>query len=621
VVIDINAAAAGEQPGRAWFAWRSPRHAAAKPRERAHRRLATSRLVVIVALLGVGLTLIGAGAGYGLARSSDETRAAEQRATLRGGIQEFRALFGDFEEADPRLMRMLEQSAGLKDLKFEAEPADATREAQPLLNSQGRIIGFFTWAPDWPMTAAIGRLMPLFVGLALCLVAFAGWSLTQLQRAQQELADSDAYAQIDKLTGLPNHDKMLALLDSTLAERTEDQVMTLAVIELDGIDGINDHLGQSGGDELVASAATRLRAALPADAICGRIGGDEFAVILNEQTDIGEVLRRALDAASRPLWTETAVRIGAHAGYAEAPHDGTSREELTRRADLALRAAKRKNPGSVVAFKPEIDAEFEEQQFIKRELTRALSTQALELHYQPIVAANGARIVGVEALLRWKHPDRGDISPAVFVPIAEQMGLMDALGEFVLRRALAEAMRWPKLFIAVNLSPLQVRGRGIVDLVRNVLNETKITPSRVVFEITEGVLINNPEEMKRRLKDLRALGVRIALDDFGSGYSSLSYLQQFPFDKLKIDRGFVTPLGRSANAGVIIQAIIALGRALGMSVLVEGVETEEQRVLLRLAGCDEMQGFLFARAVPAAAIGRLLSKSKAAPAADTPAVA
>jgi EAL domain-containing protein (putative c-di-GMP-specific phosphodiesterase class I) len=219
-------------------------------------------------------------------------------------------------------------------------------------------------------------------------------------------------------------------------------------------------------------------------------------------------------------------------------------------------------------------------------------------------------MVGVEALLRWTHPGRGTITPAAFIPVAEQMGLMDTIGAFVLRRALHEAKRWPEdLYVAVNLSPLQVRDETIVEMVRAALAESGVTPSRLVLEITEGVLIDNPDEMVKRIKDLHALGVRVALDDFGSGYSNLGYLQRFPLDKLKIDKSFVAALGRSSNGGVIIQAIVALGRALGLSVLVEGVETEHQRVLLRLAGCDEMQGFLFAKPAPASAIDRLLAQA------------
>jgi EAL domain-containing protein (putative c-di-GMP-specific phosphodiesterase class I) len=219
-------------------------------------------------------------------------------------------------------------------------------------------------------------------------------------------------------------------------------------------------------------------------------------------------------------------------------------------------------------------------------------------------------MVGVEALLRWTHATRGAIPPAAFIPVAEQMGLMDTIGNFVLRRTLAEAKRWPDdLYVAVNLSPLQVRDSSIVEMVRSTLHESGVAPSRLVLEITEGVLIDNPDEMVKRINDLHGLGVRVALDDFGSGYSNLGYLQRFPLDKLKIDKSFVAALGRSSNGGVIIQAIVALARALGLSVLAEGVETEHQRVLLRLAGCDEMQGFLFAKASPAKAIDGLLEQA------------
>jgi EAL domain-containing protein (putative c-di-GMP-specific phosphodiesterase class I) len=259
--------------------------------------------------------------------------------------------------------------------------------------------------------------------------------------------------------------------------------------------------------------------------------------------------------------------------------------------------------------------ESEELSFIRDGLPRALQAQLLDVHYQPIVAAAGGKITGVEALLRWTDQERGAISPVKFIPVAEQMGLMDELGAFVLRRAVHDAKSWPDVYVSVNLSPLQVRDRKIVDVVRSALTESNLAPSRLILEITEGVLIDNPEEMLKRIEELRALGVRIALDDFGSGYSSLGYLQRFAFDKLKIDRSFVTPLGRSQNAAVIIQAIVALGRALDVTVVVEGVETEEQRVLLRLAGCDEMQGFLFARPASVEAITPLVASAKAASAA------
>jgi diguanylate cyclase (GGDEF)-like protein len=448
------------------------------------------------------------------------------------------------------------------------------------------------------------------------LIGFAGFSFWQLRRAQRDLTASEEHAaraaDKDKLTGLPNHAKTLELLDLTLSERAADEVTTFALIELDGMADVNADLGVLGGDELIVAVAKRLREALPADAVCGRIGSDEFAVTLHGGADLDAeaVIRAALESIARPHWIDTVVRVSAHAGFAQTPRHAKTRGELTRRAELALRAAAKKGPGAIVAFEAAIDTVSADQKFIQRELPRALSAGELELHYQPIVSAQGARIVGVEALLRWTHATRGPIGPAIFIPVAEQMGLMDSLGAFVLRRALNEAKRWPDLYVAVNLSPLQVRDRTIVDLVRSALSDSGVPPSRLMLEITEGVLIDNPAEMVKRIEDLHALGVRIALDDFGSGYSNLGYLQRFPLDKLKIDRSFVIALGNSSNGGVIIQAIVALGRALGLSITVEGVETEQQRVLLRLAGCDEMQGYLFAKPAPAKTIDRLLAQAK-----------
>ncbi len=591
--------------------------AAAVPRARAKRMLSASRLVVFLGALAIGATLLAAWMGYQLARESDARFLADQRAALRSAVAEFRALFEQPNEIDPRFVRMVEQSAGLKGLRFQTEPPANAREVQPVLDARGRIAGFFTWEETRPMASAMRRLLPFMIGIALALIVFAAVALRQLKRARRELAASEDLvrraADEDKLTGLPNHGKTLELLDLALAERGETEVTSFALIELDGMADVTAHLGVLGADELIVTVARRLQEALPGQATCGRIAADEFAVMLTADpaVDVEIALRGALEAIARPHWIDKVVRVSAHAGFAQAPRDAETRGELTRKAELALRNAAKKGPGALVRFEASIDAASTDQKFIRRELPRALSAGDLELHYQPIVAASGGRVVGVEALLRWTHPTRGAIGPATFIPVAEQMGLMDALGAFVLRRALAEAKRWPDLYVAVNLSPLQVRDASIVDLVRSALAESAVPPSRLMLEITEGVLIDNPEEMIERIEDLHALGVRIALDDFGSGYSNLGYLQRFPLDKLKIDRSFVAALGQSANGGVIIQAIVALGRALGLTITVEGVETEQQRVLLRLAGCDEMQGFLFARPAPARTIDRLLAQAKA----------
>jgi predicted signal transduction protein with EAL and GGDEF domain len=576
--------------------------------------LSTSRLVVLLALFGAATALGCAFAGFTLARQSDERHAEEHRVALRETVAEFRGLFGVAEGVDPRFMRMIAQSAGLKNLRFDRDPASDVRDIQPVVSTEGRIVGFLTWEPDAPMTELMQRLMPFIAATAFGLVGFAGFSLRQLHRSRIELVASEErarrVAEEDVLTGLPNRRKMLALLDEAMVARIGQKPLTFALFELSGLYDIDEEIGMIRREEFLAEAILGTKAHLPANATLGRMGTTEFAVICDGDVEAGAMLRGVIRAIADLRHADSDVRIRTHGGYAQAPRDATGSEELVRCARLALRAASEKGPGAVFAFEHSIDVTSRDQHFIRRELPRALEANSLDLHYQPILASDGSRITGVEALLRWTHPERGPIGPASFIPVAEQMGLMDALGAFVLRRALSDAKRWPELYIAVNLSPVQVRDRRVVDLVREALVEAGVEASRLMLEITEGVLIDNPEQMIERIAELHALGVRIALDDFGSGYSNLGYLQRFAFDKLKVDRSFVSALGRSPNAGVIIQAIVALGRALGVTVVVEGVETEEQRVLLRLAGCDEMQGFLFAKPAPAKSIDRLVSQRR-----------
>jgi diguanylate cyclase (GGDEF)-like protein len=579
--------------------------------------LAASRLIFVFTIFAIAALLFSAVFGYGLAHQNDTRLASEQHSALRNAVAEFRAPFSQSGEINPGLVHVAEHVAGVKNLKFERDPDIGDREMRPVIDSAGRIGGFFTWDRTNPMMRVMGRLASFFAVIAVVLFGFAALSLWQLKRARRELTEREAQtaraADEDKLTGLSNHGKTLELLDLALAERRDEDWTTFALIELDGLEDVTAHHGVMGSDELIIAVARRLKQVLPVHAMCGRIASDTFAMVLTAapDVDIEGILCASLQSVARPHWVDNVVRISAHAGFAQAPGHATTRGELTRRANLALRTAAKKGPGSIVGFDIAIDTTSNDQKFIHRELPRAISANELEVHYQPIVSSQGGRMVGVEALLRWTHATRGAIQPTTFIPIAEQMGLMDTIGAFVLHRTLQDARQWPDdLYVAVNLSPLQVRDRTIVDMVRSALAESGVAPSRLVLEITEGVLIHDPDEMVKRINDLHALGVRVALDDFGSGYSNLGYLQRFPLDKLKIDRSFVAALGRSSNDGVIIQAIVALGRALGLSVLVEGVETEHQRVLLRLAGCDEMQGFLFARPAPAKAIDKLLVQAK-----------
>jgi diguanylate cyclase (GGDEF)-like protein len=583
------------------------------------RLLATPALVATFAMFVLAATAFCVIAGFVLVNRADDRLDLERRAALLGAVEDLRAAGSGFQALDPQRLRGVERIAGLKDLRFANEPDARDRELQSVFDRQGRIIGWFSWQPERSMSKALTKLRPLLAITGLCLVGFAVLALWMIRRALRDLASSERrawrLAHEDMLTGLPNHRKMIELTDAALAARAPGETVTLAFIDLDGLSDINDTLGHPAGDRLLAAFATRFRELLPDRSVGGRFDGDEFAVVMTTADDESArvALRTLAMALKRPYWiSEQAVQVGVTVGFAHAPLNADSRDDLARRADLALRAAKRKERGGVFRFVPVMDAEFDDRRFIERELRRALDDGELDVHYQPIVTSDGARIVGAEALLRWDHPVRGAISPTTFVAAAEQTGLMAKLGEFVLRRACSDVKRWPGLQVAVNLSPVQVRDPALCELVADALRQSDIAPSRLVLEITEGVLIDDPQAAKAPLAALRARGVKLALDDFGTGYSSLTYLQRFPFDKLKIDKGFVAPLGRDATSQALVAAIVGLGRALDLTILAEGVETEEQRVLLRLAGCAEMRGFLFAHPGPREALDRLVEAATAA---------
>jgi predicted signal transduction protein with EAL and GGDEF domain len=579
-------------------------------RAAARGRLSASGTIAAMAVVAVMAAAACGAVGLALASASDARRAEGQQVAVRNAASEFRALFEQGERS--RFLDLVGQSGGVRNLRFVTGLQSADGGVQPIMTGDGRIAGFLTWAPDAPMTDLMLRLLPLIVAAAFGIASFAAYALQRLRRAQADLAASEALArhaaEHDAVTGLPNRARMTTLLAEAMVRRGESEALIYAVVGLHGLDTIAAAYGQAGVDDVLSAAATRLRNNVPSGAACARIAAGQFALLLPGAN--ADPVRAALDAVCRSYWIDGTVHMAAYAGVARVPGDAVTPDDVMRYAELAARDAARKPSGNVVAFHAALDSAADDEQFIRRELPRALGAGGLDVHYQPIVAPDGSGINGVEALLRWTHHERGAIAPARFIPVAEQAGLMDALGIFVLRRALADAARWPKIDIAVNLSPLQVRDRRIVDIVRDALRDSGVAPSRLVLEVTEGVLIDDPEEMIARIAELHALGVRLALDDFGSGYSNLGYLQRFSFDKLKLDRSFASALGSSANATVIVQAVVALGRTLGMRIVAEGIETEEQRVLLRLAGCDEMQGFLFARPAPAAAIDRLLERHR-----------
>jgi diguanylate cyclase (GGDEF)-like protein len=576
----------------------------------------------VIPPLAIGLLMaliLGGLVFWGHARVADDRFQGTQRNALRTAMEHFHLERG---APDRQALRLLEGVSGVRHLNWESDPEEqAGREMQSLQDGNGRIIGWLTWQTDRPVTAAAFRFMPLWIALAAALSLLGGLAMWYSRALESEVAAANErtrrIARKDAVTGLPDASAVMETLEQTLARREPDEFVTLFYCDLTGFREVSDAFGRPWSNDLVRVAAERLRELEVSPQVAlGQLGRHRFILILHGR-DPGAGMRMAHDIdrlLARPLSVHSQfVQLRPIMGLATAPRDGLTSDDLFRHATLAMRAAKRATHGNIVAFEPAMDADLQERRFIERELRRALDEDALQVHYQPIVSAHGERMIGVEALLRWQHPTRGNIPPKAFVPVAEQTGMMVRLGEYVLYRALNDARRWPDLFVSVNLSPIQVRDRALFTLVQSMLDETKVDPGRLVLEITEGVLIDDPEESRERLQEIRSLGVKIALDDFGSGFSSLSYLQRLPFDKLKIDRSFVAPLGKSENSAFIIQAIVALGRALNLSVLVEGVETEEQRLLLQLAGCDEMQGYFFGRPDRAKEIDKRLLEAKLGP--------
>jgi diguanylate cyclase (GGDEF)-like protein len=598
---------------KSWAAPRQPSRAATPLSAAEFKNIRAARIALFLPAFFAGAVLLCAATGFAFTRLSEGRIEAEQHMALQVALDEFHAQFGDIDAPDDVQLRSIAHRAGLGDLRFDAGPTgEGGRQMQSLHDARGRIVGWFSWVVDRGLVGAMDRLWGVLAAIGFVLGLCALFAVRAGRQLSRSLGDSaEAVRKLinqDVLTGLPNHRAMLERLNEALAKR-HSGIVAFALIDLDGFREVNDTLGRAGGDAVLTNIAKHLEVGLPAGGLLGRFEEDEFAVILESDEAHGaDLLIESLRASLlRPIFMERMWQITASIGVAHAPADGTNGEEVARRAGLALRAAKRQGHGMARQFEPQMEVANTERRFLLQELQSAVALQAFDVEYQPIVAAEGGAIIGVEALLRWNHPTHGAVPPSVFIPLAEQSGLMSQLGEIVLRRALSDAARWPSLTVAVNLSPVQIHDRWLVGLVGAVMAEIGIASSRVVLEVTEGILIDNPDEAQARLEALRALGVSIALDDFGTGYSSLSYLQKFPFDRLKIDRTFVASLGSSGNAGAIIQSIVTLGHALGMKVLAEGVETDEQRVLLRLAGCDEMQGYLFARPAPAAEVDGLVS--------------
>jgi diguanylate cyclase (GGDEF)-like protein len=489
--------------------------------------------------------------------------------------------------------------------------------AIPLRNEAAATIGHFVWRPNRPGAGLLARTAPVLLGALLLVGAVIAFLVRRLRRASAELQASEAQAQHlafhDPLTGLANRMLFNDRLDRALVEtRRTGARLAILCLDLDRFKNINDTLGHPAGDELIRTLASRLTALVRGSDCVARLGGDEFAILLSPVTGSGELsglCERIIEDVGKPFQLlGNSAFVGVSIGIAVAPEAGIDRAELMRKADIALYRAKLEGRNRFRIFSDEMDVFVQRRRAVEAELREAVAAgDQLQVVYQPLYAADTEGPVGVEALLRWNHPRHGLVSPGVFIPIAEESGLIHAIGEWVLREACRAATRWPAACrVAVNVSPVQFRSPSFAAKVIRILDETGLKASRLEIEITESVLLDGAELSSLTLNALRAAGVRIALDDFGTGYSSLSYLHKFAVDKIKIDRSFVQGLDGNGAADAIVQAMVDLARAMNVDVTAEGVETMEQRDFLRRIGCDELQGFLLSRPVAAEQIDKLL---------------
>ncbi|MCP1829054.1 MULTISPECIES: bifunctional diguanylate cyclase/phosphodiesterase [Bradyrhizobium] len=442
-----------------------------------------------------------------------------------------------------------------------------------------------------------------------------GWVATHRDVTEQRRSEAKItyMAQHDALTDLPNRVLLKEWMERALSgARCGGPSLAVLMLDLDRFKDVNDTLGHPAGDALLKSVAARLRRSVSDTTLVARLGGDEFAVIdhvsdpVTEAGLLAEKIRKALsepiDLGDHRVTTTTSI------GIAIAPRDGTDSDEVLRSADLALYSAKSGGRGSFRFFEPELDRLLQARRSLERDMRSALANGEFELHYQPFIHVASGETCGFEALLRWHHPQRGMVSPAQFISLAEETGLIVPLGEWVLRTACAEAAKWPDdLKIAINLSPVQFRSPELVPVIVHALASAGISPKRLELEVTETAIIQDSEAVFTALSQLHDLGVRIALDDFGTGYSSLSFLQKFPFDKVKIDRSFVSELsGATDESRRIARAIVRFAVSLGKTTTAEGVETREQLDILRADACVEVQGFHFSPPVQSEKVAQMI---------------
>lgn len=516
---------------------------------------------------------------------------------------------------DGTFLREMAEWSMIDSPRYSRLPSVKSDEAMvPFVDGQGQTVGYIIWKPDLPGSRILKILGPMFAALVLVMVGVMGLLLRSLWRsgyglasAMIDLSASEAQAQHlafhDVLTGLPNRALFQDRLEQAMAPARRGEHCAILVLDLDRFKQVNDTMGHTAGDMLIRQFAARLSKIVRGADTVARIGGDEFTILLSEIHDskgVNRLCQRILASVREPFdLLGSKVYVGVSIGVALAPEAGTDRGDVMRKADIALYRAKSEGKDCYRIFTPTMDETIKLRSELELGLRHALDSHTeLEVFYQPEVDAVSGKIVGLEALLRWQHPTRGTMLPQEFVSIAEDTGLISAIGEHVLAQACRVARNCPGLFIAVNLSPVQFRSTDLAARLIAITREAGCDPCQIELEITESVLLDENVNARDILAELREAGFRIALDDFGTGYSSLSYLRDFKVDKIKIDRSFTQNLGHDAEANAIVASVVTLGHAMGLTVSAEGVENSAQRQLLSLAGCNELQGFLFARAMP-----------------------
>jgi diguanylate cyclase (GGDEF)-like protein len=449
-------------------------------------------------------------------------------------------------------------------------------------------------------------------------MANGGWVATHEDITERTKAEARIrhLARHDPLTNLPNRSAFADEMERALSRVRRGDILAVLCLDLDNFKNVNDSLGHQIGDRLLCLVADRLRTCVRDLDFVVRLGGDEFTILqtgIQGAEDAAALAERLIKAISAPYRIDTHdLNIGTSIGIAMAPDDGMDAERLLRNADMALYRAKSDGRATYSFFEARMDAEIQARRALELDLRGALAKGEFALVYQPLMNAASGEITGCEALLRWHCPSRGTVSPVDFIPIAEDTGLIVPLGEWVLRQACTEAAGWPShIKIAVNLSPAQFKSRNLVQTVVNALAQSGLPASRLELEITESVLLQESDATMATLHQLRELGIRISMDDFGTGYSSFSYLRSFPFDKIKIDRSFVSDLSKEGDCAAIIKAVAGLGRGMGITTTAEGVETAEQLEHVRAEGCTEVQGYLFSRPLPPAEIRAFIGKRRA----------